>query len=466
MKSYFLFNENHANVKEIIKYLNFETRNSILEADYDIVIPWGVLYDNISESNIILNDGKIIREISDKTKLYLKLAINGISVPLGKNDGKITAVNWKYQELYKVYLFQNKILKVFKLNEINKLSLKQPKNQNSYWITLKLQNVINDQRLKKIINTAIRGIYATGLDFGAVTIGTKNKKNLVINIESFPILNDKIARLFANEFNNFSKKSTDKQDVLIGCDPEFIMLGKKDNLILASDYFSIDGEIGCDAFWINQNRKLKPIVEIRPNPSEDPLNLFHNIKKLIQQAKKNVNNNEIRFLAGSMPLSGYPIGGHIHFSGIPLNFWILRVLDNYLSLPLFLLESSKKDALKRRPKYGFLGDYREKYYGGFEYRTLASWLVDPEIAKGVIILAYIIAHSITYLRNFPLKEYKLQKAFYHGNKELLYPYIIKQWEQLEALNLYKIYEEHLIPIKNKVMHRIEWNEEEDFKEKW
>ena len=69
-------------------------------------------------------------------------------------------------------------------------------------------------------------------------------------------------------------------------------------------------------------------------------------------------------------------------SRIWLTSRLLRVLDNYLALPFILIED--QNTKLRRPRYGFLGDFRRKTHGGFEYRTLPSWIVSPRITKGVI----------------------------------------------------------------------------------
>lgn len=42
-----------------------------------------------------------------------------------------------------------------------------------------------------------------------------------------------------------------------------------------------------------------------------------------------------------MPQPGFPLGGHLHFSGVALNGALLRALDNYLALPLALLEDKR-----------------------------------------------------------------------------------------------------------------------------
>lgn len=110
-----------------------------------------------------------------------------------------------------------------------------------------------------------------------------------------------------------------------------------------------------------------------------------------------------------MPQPGFPLGGHLHFSGVSLNGALLRALDNYLALPLALLED--KRATRRRPHYGNLGDFRRQSYGGFEYRTLPSFLISPQLAKGVIGMAFLIASQYPRLQRRPLVRRRLTEPF-------------------------------------------------------
>src|SRR5690606_772207 len=130
------------------------------------------------------------------------------------------------------------------------------------------------------------------------------------------------------------------------------------------------GDVGCDRIWLrgDSTRSKLPIAELRPKPSHNPKELVTNLYRLLIKADNMIQHEGVQFLAGSTPLKGYPIGGHIHFSNVDINSFLLRALDNYLALPCVLIEDPK--GLKRRPRYGHLGDYRLKPHGGFEYRVL------------------------------------------------------------------------------------------------
>ncbi|MCZ4142661.1 hypothetical protein BZG17_33240, partial [Escherichia coli] len=128
--------------------------------------------------------------------------------------------------------------------------------------------------------------------------------------------------------------------------------------------------------------------------------LIAHLLRAFGSASRSITDHTLIWQAGSMPQRGLPLGGHVHFSGITLNGELLRTLDNYLALPLAMLQDPRGDA--RRPRYGALGDFRLKSHGGFEYRTLPSFLVSPLVAKGVVGLAGLIASNYRRLRQRPL----------------------------------------------------------------
>ncbi|WP_234399624.1 putative amidoligase domain-containing protein [Paenibacillus popilliae] len=95
----------------------------------------------------------------------------------------------------------------------------------------------------------------------------------------------------------------------------------------------------------------------------------------------------LEWLAGGRPLGRFPLGGHIHLSGLPLTSELVRVLDTYVTLPVAVLEDPS--GASRRPRYGTLGDVRLQVHGGaggFEYRTLPSFLISPALAREVLAL--------------------------------------------------------------------------------
>src|SRR5690606_31866806 len=95
-------------------------------------------------------------------------------------------------------------------------------------------------------------------------------------------------------------------------------------------------------------------------------------------------------------------------------------LDNYLALPVLFLENPKSSRL-RRPRYGFLGDWRSQPHGGFEYRTPGSWLISPQYAQAVLCLAKVVATDYPLLRRNVFLSLANQRAFYQADKPALRP---------------------------------------------
>jgi hypothetical protein len=165
-----------------------------------------------------------------------------------------------------------------------------------------------------------------------------------------------------------------------------------------------------------------------------------------------------------MPQRGLPLGGHVHFSGVTLNGDLLRVLDNYLALPLAFLQDPRGSG--RRPRYGALGDFRLKHYGGFEYRTLPSFLISPLVAKGVVALAGLIAASYTSLPLRPLMNTTVHAAFYEGDRERMKEYIPALLDDLVGLEDYARYEKYAAPLIRHLREGKTWDESRDIRKVW
>src|SRR5690606_27831164 len=203
---------------------------------------------------------------------------------------------------------------------------------------------------------------------------------------------------------------------------------------------------------------------LRPRPSSSPRELIVRLYRGMLLAAKKINNPNVSWLAGALPRPGLPIGGHIHFSGVPLGSAILRALDNYVTLPLVLLED--KRGLKRRPTYGFLGNFREKFHGGFEYRTPPSWLVSPTLTKGILSLAKLIALNYPFLTYWPLRDVSVQKAYYRGEEEVVKSIVPALWREVRRLPQYAEEQNALDPHYDYLMSGKTWDESEDIRQKW
>ena len=322
---------------------------------------------------------------------------------------------------------------------------------------------------KKMERIAIRAVYALGWDYGVVRLGKGAQgKYVVLDVIARPKLNTTMMNAFQQAFNNYEAKlsnlTPNPSQLLLGTDPEFILVSADGQLKMASQYFGRHGLVGCDAIWYGTDRTKKPLVEIRPRASNSPRELVIRLYRGMQIAAKKINDPSTKWLAGALPHPGLPLGGHIHFSGVPLGSALLRALDNYMTLPLVLVEDRR--GVKRRPKYGFLGDYREQFHGGFEYRTPPSWLVSPTLTKGIFSLAKVVALNYPYLNYLPLDDVTVQKAYYSGDKRQIAAIVPKLWYELMRLPDYTEEQRYLDAYYAYLMSGRTWDEREDIRKKW
>ncbi len=420
------------------------------------------------ENPYVLNKAaKKIGSTNDLIVQLQQLKLHGVRTPLISNNQKI-----RYRDIYLVPVFQQRVLGYFKAKKNQgkswtNQSILQNKNSNTF---VQLNKLVSNREEKRVINQAIRAVYALNLDYAVVKIGiSTGAKPWVLHVNAKYDANDAISRLidlavqeFITDWDNIAK--TWKKEVVIGADPEFILQDMDGKLVLASNFLPIKGLIGCDQIWTNRDRNQRPLAELRPIPADNVRDFIINLYKGMQIGSRKITNRNLKWLAGAMPMKGYPLGGHIHFSKVRLNSFLLRALDNYLTLPITLFED--KNGITRRPKYGFLGDYRKQFHGGFEYRTIPSWLVSPTITKGVIALSKLIAENYIYLYQNPLEDIFVQKAYYEGNKELLKPIVQELWKELKQLKDFHLYEKYLLPLERLLSQGYTWNEQIDFRKAW
>ena len=327
---------------------------------------------------------------------------------------------------------------------------------------------IEEEQVKKGAEMAKRALYVLGLDYGMVKVAvTAGKRLYVVKVDSSPVIRDKDLSVLLNKLERVMDAANrpSSREVKMGADPEFMLYNiKNGKMIPASQFFPRDGVVGCDALR-TPNRQSRPIAELRPRPAISPHRLLANLEDAMHTAYRLAPYKNIKWLAGSRPFQGYSIGGHLHFSNVEMNNHILRALDSYLGLPVFLLEN-QATAVKRRLKYGFLADFRFKDYGGFEYRTLASWLVSPQIAAAVLCLAKVVASNYFYLTRNCFSGIEAQRAFYEGNQEYLRPMFNDVWSDIKKLDMYKTYQQELQIIPDMINSNTNWDEREDIRISW
>lgn len=329
------------------------------------------------------------------------------------------------------------------------------------------QQIDHDRLLRRLIRASIRAVYALGLDFGMVRLALAPHGRVVIRaVDPFPKLSEPLAERYADVISAYAHSSlseTEQSAVLIGMDTEFLLTTPDGELVHADQFLGRNGIVGYDSAII-ERQVYHALAELRPAPSAEPRQLFLHLLRAMRLASQYIDDSSLIWKAGGSPVEGYSLGGHIHMSGVPLTSNLLRVLDNYLTLPLTLIEDAT--TRRRRPKFGVLGDCRRKPHGGFEYRTLPSWIINPRIAKGVLALAKLIAVDHDKLPHRPLHHLRIQRAYYEGEKGLLRSFL-QQWKQdLAILPSYSQCEQYVSPLIEQISLGECWNEQNDIRVFW
>ncbi|AWB44894.1 hypothetical protein DCC85_12130 [Paenibacillus sp. CAA11] len=322
---------------------------------------------------------------------------------------------------------------------------------------------------KRLEKLAVRTLYSLGMDSGIVTIlPGEERGSAVAGIKPLDKgWQEDAARYVRANSAGLAAASEDEiqtQQVRVGLDPEFILFDPKSGKVIpASRFLGRQGRAGCDAVWI-RGKCYYPVAELRPAPATHPSALFRQLRASMALAAREIEDTSLHWYAGGMPLEGLPLGGHVHLSGVPFSPELLRALDNYLALLVAVLEDSR--SLKRRPRYGFLGDFRLQPHGGFEYRTLPSFLVSPMVTKAVIALAFLIANQYGKLKQRPLQDIHIQKAFYQGEREKLRTAVLPLLQELETLDECEQHAAYIRPMFAAVRDGWVWDELTDVRPPW
>ncbi|GAA0366231.1 putative amidoligase domain-containing protein [Bacillus horti] len=374
----------------------------------------------------------------------------------------------KRSRKYRFYIYHFEVIGLFHNTTSIEAQpwLKEKSKQKERWARISANKL--SKEVLKAKKLALRTLYILGYDLGMVEVSVHASAPQYTISKIF--YHEAVAKELQSQLEKNRKSEEEKsisfggQTSMLGADLEVALRSTNGKFVLASKYFTKKGRVGHDAIWLKGQRSSYPLVELRPEPSNCPRTLFKNIRSCLKKGVKKVNSSSIQWLAGGCPLKNYPIGGHIHFSKIALTPHFIRVLDNYLALPLRCLES--KESIARRPKYGYLGDYREQYHGGFEYRTPPSWITHPRIAKGVLCLAKVLTKEQKNLNWFPLNSEEVQLSFYKEDTEGLYPIVKNVWSQLQATTTYEAYAEELNSFYELIEQRYVWDEFADIRAAW
>ncbi|WP_236703338.1 putative amidoligase domain-containing protein [Paenibacillus xylanivorans] len=323
---------------------------------------------------------------------------------------------------------------------------------------------------KRIERLATKTLYTVGLDHGAVRLEASGKSGCaVISIDPRPWKGmTNLSAMYRAGWKQLQSELDEERHhnaaPILGMDPEFLLVQMPESKIVpASRFLERTGVAGCDSVTIG-GRRIYPVAELRPAPSSEPRELLAHLMRAFAAASRSISDHSLIWQAGGMPQRGLPLGGHVHFSGVTLNGDLLRALDNYLALPLAVLQDPRGSG--RRPRYGALGDFRLKSYGGFEYRTLPSFLVSPLVAKGVVALAGLIARDYQQLSQRPLAKADIHTAFYEGNREVMQAYIPALLDDLTNMDGFERYEQYAAPLISQLRQGRTWDESRDIRKLW
>ncbi|BAU28797.1 phiEco32-like amidoligase-type 2 protein [Aneurinibacillus soli] len=431
-----------------------------------VTVQWGACGLSCQESHTtVLNGREAIENAADRAIWPGMLADAGI--PTVHTVRGFTAKDASVRR-YMAIVFQQEVLALYEASGHRLwLNNRVAGTEESYE---EIALDVGQRTIRRLLSYAVRSVYSLGLDFGAVYAGVNAQGQLaVFAVEPTLPKVGKIKRKFQLAVEAFAADYTASctRTVTLGADIEFVLRTPAGKTAMASHYFPRDGVVGCDRAWWRGDvtRRQFPLAELRPAPADTVQGLFRNVYRAMRRGIQLIGTSNLTWAAGGMPLRGYPIGGHIHFSEIACNARLLRALDMYVALPLLMLESEASRA--RRPKYGQLGDMRAQFHGGFEYRTLPSFIVSPRITRGVLALAHLIARVY---RQLPLRCLflipELHHAFYAGQQEVLVPYVAELWEDLAVLPEYKEYEAYIAPFRELVTSREVWKEHADIRMAW
>lgn len=409
----------------------------------------------------VLNSGLSKYKGMSTNAINKRLEFAGINQTISNQPIGLSHANEKsaYYRKFKVTIFHLKALRAVPLRTGGKMNSsleEQPDRQSSLW--------------RRLERTAVRALYVLGLDHGEVVIyAGEEGKYFVEEIHVTPDVTDEaLAPLYAQAINSLLDElhtfALVKPEMLIGMDPEFLLFDDNNRKVVpASRYLNHRGEAGCDVLRY-RGRKLYPLAELRPAPGREPSEVVIHLLHAFRSAHRAIPDNGLLWQAGGMPQRGFPLGGHIHFSGVPLTAELLRALDNYLALPVAAIEDP--GSFRRRPLYGNLGDFRVQDYGGFEYRTLPSFLVSPLVTKGVVAMARLIAENSEVLTRRPLQKDEIYQAFYTGDQKIIRKALPPLINDIISITTYHRYENYISPFIEAVLSGRTWNESSDIRRLW
>ncbi|WP_020616339.1 putative amidoligase domain-containing protein [Paenibacillus daejeonensis] len=335
-----------------------------------------------------------------------------------------------------------------------------------------LLNQSRDPLVRRAAKTAVRALYALGLDYGEIRVVLDGEGRAAVRtIMPMPPhrLDSPVGKAALQRFVDgyaIARETGGRERLQIGADPEFVLLRSDGRIVSPTRFLEPHGAAGCDTVVVGRTVR-HPVAELRPDPASNPAELATHVRRLLQQAAAKITERDLRWLAGGMPVPGLGLGGHIHFSGTWLSNRLLRMLDSCVAFPLALVEDPA--GRKRRPRYGMLGDYRLQPHG-FEYRTPPSWLVSPMAAQAAFALGMLSVRELWTLSaaygTLPAEQPELVAAYYEGDRELLHEGMRSFLELITRTDAYSELGRFISPLLSAIRSGATWDEQADLRRKW
>lgn len=237
------------------------------------------------------------------------------------------------------------------------------------------------------------------------------------------------------------------KEFTVGTDIEFLMLNGNGQVIKPNNFFEKDEKLGYDDNGFN--------AELRTDPYLNPNEIITEIKNTLQGAV--VDNPELvkyKWI-GTPFVKGLPCGQHFHY-GLSKKIVnpkdVCYILDNYLGSISILLEDREQGIARRSYNktpsgndcsYGKYGDFREKEYGGFEYRTPSSFLCNSHITRALLCLGKILVYEFINNKSFRWNEYIAPEDYTTMNQAKMYRVFENIWRDIESLSLYRNFKSEL-----------------------
>lgn len=420
-------------------------------ADGDVLFQWDQYAPPEGPWTVVLNRQEAVRLASDEPLRHQLLELNGIPSVAEKSA--------RWIRKYYIALFQYQVLGVYVF-------------QKPLWqirSSAVLRGVFVPRHkytpeIRRAVRLAVSALYAVGLDFGGVVVGVPSSRKLqIMHIDATPRTTPFLLERYVRAFARYCRRLSEVDEPILGTDIEFLLVDREGQVVPASRFLPYRGWVGYDAYRDPANRRVHPIAELRPVPSRHPLQLYRNLYAAMKYAHKKLRHANVAWLAGNQPVAYLPIGGHLHFSRVPLHFLLVRVLDEYLALPFRILEDPR--GVSRRRLYGMLGDVRSKPHG-FEYRTLSSFIYTPKITLATFALAKFLVQHHWKLPVGTFLQPEMVRAYYFGNGAELYQAAEAKMAFLESLPEFEEVRTHVQPFFQQVRAGTPVDEKQDIRQAW